>query len=210
MSQIFKPNGLNIASYIGGKPRSSTQKFPLASAYAVTFGTGDVVSLLGGSLAYLVPATAYPPATQNEVILGVWQSVQYTPSQPNTPPATSAYWVSGTTTANGADAIVSLNIQPGQVYIVQANATLAKTSVGTNYNLGGAQGASAATGYQSVMYLNTTGLSSTQDWGHVKIIGLADPTPAMQALGGNAWGDPFPWVEVVINNSMLHRGTFNQ
>ncbi len=211
MSQIFKPNGLNIAAYNGGKPRQATLKFPLSSGYASPFGTGDVVALSTGAIAFLTAATASIPATFNELVLGVWQSVEYQPSQQNVPAATFAYWVSGTTTANGAAATASINCQPNQIYIVQASATMAQTTIGHNYNLGGEGLASSANGYQSGMYLNTTELNggAQQDWGHVKVIGLAKVTPAMQALGGNAWGDPFPWVEVAINNGVFHRGTYN-
>ncbi len=208
MSISLKPNGLSFADYIGGKPRYSAFDFSIKSGGVTgtptyNIGNGDVVSLTGGYVVNTVVATAYPPATSAELILGVFNSVRYQPSQQGVQPATFSYWIAGTTTANAQDADASICTDPAQVYIVQANGSMLESYIGRNFNLGGFT-ATTSLG-QSGIYLNATPLATTANWGQVKLIGLAPKTPAM---GTNAWGDPYTWVKVTLNSTVLHAGQY--
>jgi hypothetical protein len=207
MSLTLNPNGLSFADYIGGKPRYSAFDFPLQSAPGANtpghnIGNGDVVSLTGGYVVNSVAATAIVPGSSAQLILGVFNSVKYQPSQQNVSPGTFPYWVAGTTTANAQDAAVSVCTDPSQVYIVQANGAVPQSYIGRNFNLGGFNSTSSLG--QSAIYLDVTTVT-TQNWGQVKLIGLAPVTPAMES---NAWGDSYTWVKVTLNNTVLHAGQY--
>lgn len=207
MSISYKPNGLSFADYIGGKPRYSAFDFPIRSGGltntpAYNIGNGDVVSLTGGYVVNTVTATAYPPGTSAELILGVFNSVRYQPSQQGVQPATFPYWLAGTTTANTQDAAASICTDPAQVYIVQANGPMLESYIGRNFELGGFT-ATTSLG-QSGIFVNAASVT-TSNWGQVKLIGLAPNTPAM---GSNAWGDPYTWVKVTLNSTLLHFGQY--
>lgn len=208
MSSTLKPNGLSFADYIGGKPRYSAfdfsiQSAPGANSPAYNIGNGDVVSLTNGFVVNSSAATAYPPATSPELILGVFNSVRYQPSQQGVQPATFPYWIAGTKTANSQDAEASICTDPAQVYIVQANGPILESYIGKNFNLGGFNSTSSLG--QSGIFLNATPLANSANWGQVKLIGLAPVTPAM---GSNAWGDSFTWVKVTLNSTVLHFGQY--
>jgi hypothetical protein len=210
MSQILQPNGLTASTYNGGKPRSTVLTFPLAGTNGNTFCAGDPLSMAGGQIGAVNAATAYPPATDQEVILGVFESITYQSSAPGVAPSTYPYWIPGTPISGNA--YISMNSQPNQFYVIQADASLPQASIGSNYNLSNTHGGTAANGYTSqcvlhVATLGTTGGNSA-NWGQVKVVGLAPVTPTMQAIGGNAWGDPYTWVIVSINNGTFHLGTY--
>ena len=208
MSISYKPNGLSFADYIGGKPRYSAFDFSIKSGGVTgtptnNIGNGDVVSLTGGYVVNSAAgATALQPTNSNQLILGVFNSVRYQPSQQGVQPATFPYWIAGTTTANLADADASICTDPAQVYIVQANAPMLESYIGRNFNLGGFA-ATTSLG-QSGIFVDVSTIT-TQPWGQVKLIGLAPRTPAM---GTNAWGDPYTWVKVTLNNTLLHAGQY--
>lgn len=205
MSTTAFPNGLNIADKIGGKPRFFTFDFPLASGFTTSIGSGDPVSILNGTIVQSTAPSSGPP-TGSQIIAGVFQSVQYQPSQ-QLAPATFPYWVGGTTTFNGANALVSVSLDPMQVYIVQANGPVAQTAIGKTYELGGFASASAANGYRSAVYLDTsTGTAVGANFGQVKILGLAPATPA---TGPNAWSDAYTWVKVIFNNTIIKAGQYS-
>ena len=205
MPSSFAPFGLSCVGYLGAsKPRSSTYDFPILSGTAYNFGSGEPVALSDGHISFVSPATANPPGTVNELILGVWQSVEYQPSQANTPPATFPYWVAGTTTFNAADGMVAVSVDPFQIYNVQANGSLTVANIGNCFNLGGFVGGGA--GGNSVVYLNTTAISTSGTWGQVKLIGLAPTTPAYPT---NNWTDSFPIVQVVLNNTQFKLGQYS-
>jgi len=227
MALTNTPFGLSITAYCGGKPRAFTYDFPLAAANTpavgatplTSLGTGDPVSLINGHVATPTVLTVGADLTATtQIILGVWQEVKYQPLLGTQPPSSFPYWVQGTSTmtnaaGNGTDAYVSLNIQPGQIYNVMANNALTSASVGKCYNLAGFGGATAANGFKSTVYLDTTtqvsfttgsfvshpALMASQ----VKVLGLAPVTPAFPV---NNWTDPYPIVQVILNNSWFKPG----
>ena len=207
MSSTFKPFGLSIAAYIGGKPRESSFVFPIASGTAANIGSGDPVALVNGSVTSCVAATAFPPAAVNEIVIGVFQSVAYNPSQQGSQPATFPYWISGTTTANSQPGSVSVNVDPMQVYNIQSNGTLSATAIGSTYTLGGFANTGTIAPGQSAVYLNASNQqSTTQNFGQVKLLGLAPSTPAYPS---NSWSDPYPIVQVVLNSTFVKLGTYS-
>lgn len=208
MATILSPFGLSCVGYAGAsKPRpSSTYMFPIASGYAGTIGNGDPVALSGGFIVSAVDATAYPPASSAEIILGVFQSVTYQPVQAGAAPKTAPYWLGGTVTANASYAMAAICIDPMQIYDVQANGPLAVTSIGTNFDLAGFANTSTSTGNSGV-YLNNA-VVANNNYSQVKVLGLAPVTPAIQLLGGNAWGDPYTIVQVVLNSTKLKYGQY--
>jgi hypothetical protein len=208
MSLTQSPNGLSYADYIGGKPRYTAFDFAIASggltnSPSYNIGYGDVVSLKGGYVVNTSAATAYPPATSPELILGVFYSVRYQPQQLGVAPASFPYWVAGSKTMNAQDAEVAVNIDPKQVYIVQADGPMLETYIGQNFNLGGFNNTSG-TGKSGIFVVHTP-LATSANWGQVKLLGLAPKTVAM---GTNEWGDPYTWVKVSLNSTVLQTGQY--
>lgn len=210
MSQIFQPNGLTASTYNGGKPRSTVLTLPILTTQANTFCAGDPISNVAGQVGAIGVASAYPPGSDQEVIFGIFESVTYNSSQQGVAPSTYPYWIASTPITGNA--YVSVNAQPNQFYIIQATGSLSAASIGNNYNLSNTHGGNAANGYTSQCAVSTGTLGTTgtnsANWGQVKVIGLAPVTPTMQAIGGNAWGDPYTWVIVSINNGTFHLGTY--
>lgn len=208
MATVFLPNGLNEAGYLlGAKPRGASYDFPIASGTADFFGSGEPVALSGGYIVSVAAATAYPPAASDEIILGVFQNVLYQPAQ-SSPPGTAAFWASGTTTFNSADGAASINTDPYVIYNVQANGSVAQSSIGLNFNLAGFNNPNSNNIPGSQVYLNATSLSVDDNWGQVKLIGLAPGTPASQVAGGNNWGDAYTIVQVVLNSTVFKFGQY--
>jgi hypothetical protein len=206
MTTSFKPFGFSDVGYLlGAKPRGASYTFNIASGNAGNFGSGEPVSIVNGNLFSVIPATSYDPSNAQATILGIFQSVYYRPSQPDTPPATFDTWLSGTTTYNSELAKANINVDPFVIYNIQANATLDYTYVGGNFNIGGVNNLDA--NGNSQVYLNTSSSPYTYPYLQVRLIGLAPTTPVMKTQGGNNWGDPYPIVQVVINNSSFRYGT---
>lgn len=209
MTNTFKPFGLSSAGYLlGAKPRGASYDIPINSGNASDFGSGEPVAFSQFPV-NLTSATAYPPASQTQVIWGLFQSVNYRPSQSGNPPATFPTWIGGTTTFNAQPGALNVYMDPFEIYNVQCNATLGGTTgfqlLGQNMNLGGMSNLDA--NGNSQVYVDV-GTISSNNYLHVKFIGLAPVTPGTQTQGGNSLGDPYPIIQVVINNSIFKLGTY--
>lgn len=206
MTTTFKPFGLSQVGYLlAAKPRNGTYDFPIQSGTGGSFGSGEPVALNEG---YAITASAgngYPPVTPNSVLLGVFQSVKYRPSQSNTPPATFPTWIAGTTTFNADPGSMSVIVDPYVIYNVQCNAQLTLTAVGNVAQLGGFNNLDSNGNSQVYLNSSTIATGNTQS---VRIIGLAPVTPAMQVQGNNSWDDTYPIVQVVMNNTLFRYGTY--
>lgn len=233
MALTFQPFGLSLVEHKGGKPNYPVTRYPLAPGYSqgtgANFGQGDVMNIstnstTPGVLYYGVNlAVAVTDITSDEMIAGVFDSVQYTAT--NGTVTQSRYWAASTPVFNGyntvgssgTDVMATINDLPYCVYKVQCNAALPSNGAYFyNYNLStnggtytptnsptaGWLGANPATN-QSTQAVNVAaGVSGVNEYkGSIKIIGLA---PASDAGGTNNWDDPYPIVYVTLNASVFN------
>lgn len=207
MVQTFNPFGFSFASYKGGKYRAASSQYPIQSGAAFTFGgnptglaSGDLVGINsnGANPGYIGPANTNGTSTAaTALVLGVFVNVQYT--DPSGTFQELPIWARGQTTFGGFDGAVTVDDVPLSVYNVQANQPLMSTYIGRNYSFSMQSTGDNTNLQQSTMFLDVSSYEQNA-LASLKIVGLA-PIP------NNNWTDPYPIVQVIINNHMYKPGT---
>lgn len=226
MVMTFNPFGLSLVSYKGGKYKGTTSPYPITSGLQATFtfakntptnvsgiGQGDMVMIYdnAGSL-----NLAWSPYTLNGTfqlttqyyVWGVFNAVTYTDitgTDKELP-----FWASLTQTFNGKPAVATIDDVPNNVYQIQANGAIstAANQVGCNYGFSMLAGGPNTQTGQSTAFLDTGQLLNAGNaqggaiYAPLKIVGLAD-------IPNNNWTDPYPIVNVVINNHIYKPGTMS-
>lgn len=184
MSSASAPFGLRPSFHPSGTIRPSVGT--ITSATAANVFTNQPVRIDPGT-GDILPAGAGAGTT----LVGVMQGVEYTNAQGRR--TVSNWWPTGTVTqdTDGGN-ILYYTQDPFIVYAIQANGSIARTSLGAMGSYTAAAGSTA------------TGLSSqTLDTGT-----LADAADQLQIIGitkgpDNDWGDAFTVVDVQIAQHQL-------
>lgn len=178
MSATYAPFGLKPSYHPSGVIRPD--KATIASGYASNIYQGSPVAYVAtGGIAL---AAAGAPAA------GVFQGCEYTAQGRR---IVSNYWPANTV---ATDIVAYLTTDPEIVYEVQANASLAVTSIGRTYDWS----ANATANGDTDTGNSTVGLdvSSVDNTGAGLIVmGLVE---AIAGVGSNEWGDAYPVVLVKI------------
>jgi hypothetical protein len=139
MSATATPYGLKPVNEIGGLPYAgSTRQIKIASGYASNIFYGQVVSIVAAGTIEVVTtvgsaASPFPAGT-----IGVFVGCTYT--NPSTKQLTfSQYWPTGTV---ASDAMAYIVDDYNTLFQVQADGTLAQTTLGANANFAAAQSTS--------------------------------------------------------------------
>lgn len=182
MANTDKPRGLVPLRHLaGGVIR--TNEYTIATGYNTIIGRGDPVKLVAGG-------TIERAAAADELILGVFDGVQYTDA--SGVPQFSAYWPASTTATNIVAAVYD---DPWIEFGIQVNGTIAATEIGANADFDTVGNASTTTGQSAVELSASTGSGAAQ----CRILGLVkDPE--------NAWGE-YVDVRVLINEHALKSTT---
>ena len=185
MAAVASPYGLKAVNHLGGTPYAgSTRMYPIASGTATNIYYGDVVSVLGTGLLTQnrtdgnsagggIPAAAFVAGT-----VGIFVGCTYTDPGSNQV-VFRQNWPTGTVTADAQAYVVD---DPGAIFQIQANGTLAQAALGSCAFLAAAQ----ATGSGNLLSGNsTTALSNavTVAQDAFKIVGFVDsPTSTVGDL----------------------------
>jgi hypothetical protein len=184
MSSASAPFGLRPSSHPSGVIRPSTGTITSATAANIFMNQPVRIDPTTGDI---LPAGAGAGTT----FVGVFQGVEYTNAQGRR--TVSNWWPTGTVTqdTDGGN-IVTYTQDPFITYAIQANGSVARTSLGA---MGSYTAASGSTG---------TGLSTQM----LDTATLADAADQMQIMGitkgpDNDWGDAFTIVDVQISQHQL-------
>ena len=139
MATSAAPYGLKPVNLIGGQPYAgSTRQIKIASGYNTNIFNGSIVSVVAAGTIELVTtngdnSTPFPAGT-----VGVFVGCTYT--DPSTSQITfNQYWPAGTVAADAKAYVVD---DPDVLLQVQADATMAQATLGSNAHLAAVQSTS--------------------------------------------------------------------
>lgn len=167
MANIDAPSGFTPVRHLHGGTIRYEGGYTIASAYATSIFTGDLVSLAATRANKDIERTATGAAE----IIGVFGGCQYQAS--NGDVVWSPYWPASTVTKGSADAEAFIYVDPGIVYEVQSDGILAATSVGLFADMVSTVAGNASTGRSGEEIAASTILATILQ---VKVIGLARGT----------------------------------
>jgi hypothetical protein len=172
MRPSFHPSGLDRATVLADG---------IPSGYATNLLKGQPVAL--NTSGVIIAATA------GSAYQGAFAGVEFTDTTGRR--RVSNYWPASTT---GTAIVVYYYSDPNIVYDIQADGSLAQTSIGDQANFTNITAGSTTTGL-SACTISTT-LAGTSAVGDMRIIGLSNGVD-------NAWGDAYVVVQVQVSRSQF-------
>lgn len=190
MSSTSAPFGLRPAFHPSGLDRAQalangiTSGFPsnILKGQPVRYGT----TANGGTLGTIIPAAT------TGALAGAFAGVEWTDTTGRR--RISNYWPANTAYTAGSCVAYFYNDQ-NIVYEVQADGSMAQTTIGNEFNLNNLTAGSTTTGLSQAT-LNSASAVGDGVQGQVRVVDLA---PYVD----NAWGDNYTIVRVVIANSQF-------
>jgi hypothetical protein len=179
MAAVAAPYGLRAVNHLGGTPYAgSTRMYPIGTGLAQNIYYGDVVNVLATGLLNQTQVTGAAAAPFPAGTVGIFVGCTYTDPGSNQV-VFRQNWPTGTVTADAQAYVVD---DPGAIFQIQANGTLAQAALGSCAFLAAAQ----ATGSGNLLSGNsTTALSNavTVAQDAFKIVGFVDsPTSTVGDL----------------------------
>jgi len=178
MSATNAPFGLRPAFHPSGLDRATALADGITSGYSSSILKGQPVKYVTGGV--------IQPAAAGDAFAGAFSGVEWTDTTGRR--RVSNYWPASTAYQTGSCIAYFYNDQQ-IVYEIQADGSLAQTSIGDEADISNATAGSTTTGL-SQCTLSTT-LVGAGNSAQMRIVGLA-PYP------GNAWGDSFTIVRAII------------
>jgi hypothetical protein len=183
MRPAFHPSGLDRAQALANGIQAVSTSGNVSAGYATTIRKGQPVKMDTGG--YIVVAAA------GDAFLGAFSGVEWTDSSGRR--RVSNFWPANESFQVGSVVAYFYN-DPLIVYEIQADGSLAQTSIGDEANLSNVTDGSTVTGL-SQCTLSTTLAGSTNN-AQMRIVDLAP-------LVDNAWGDLFTVVRATISKSQF-------
>jgi hypothetical protein len=190
MSATSAPFGLRPAFHPSGLDRAQALANGIVSGYASSILKGQPVQY--GTTANSGTLGTIIIATTSGAIAGAFAGVEWTDTTGRR--RVSNYWPANTAYQTGSCIAYFYN-DNNIVYEIQADATLAQTSIGNEYPFSNITAGSTTTGL-SQCTLNAGGAVGNGSQGQMRVVDIA-PYP------GNDWGDAFPIVRVVVSQSQF-------
>ena len=195
MSSLSAPFGLRPAFHPSGLDRAQALASGIVSGYASNIFKGQPVqygtTANGGTVGTIIPATT------SGAWAGAFAGVQWTDTTGRA--RVSNYWPANTAYTAGTCTAYFYN-DSNIVYEIQADASLAQTSIGNEYNFSNVTSGSSTTGLSAA----TLGASTAVNVGANGQMRVVDLAPYVD----NAWGDSYTIVRVV-NSASQFFGSFN-
>ena len=199
MSSTSAPFGLRPAFHPSGLDRAQALANGIQSGLAVNILKGQPVSyvsaavLTATSLSSIANGTIVPSATNGNSAsssgyqtAGAFDGVEWTDTTGRR--RISNYWPAST---SGTSIVAYFYNDEKIVYEIQSDATLAQTSIGTEYNFSNITAGSTTTGLSQA----TLAAASAQANGAQGQMRVVDIAPYVD----NAWGDPYVIVRVTMS-----------
>ena len=180
MSATSAPFGLRPAFHPSGLDRAQALAGGIVSGYTSDILKGQAVKYVTGGV--------IQPVTSTEAFVGAFDGVEWTDTTGRR--RVSNYWPANTAYQTGS-CVAYFYADQQIVYEIQADGSLAQSSIGDEANLSNLTAGSNVTGLSQAT-LSTT-LAGVGNTAQMRILDLA-PYP------GNAWGDSYTIVRANISN----------
>ena len=190
MSATSAPFGLRPAFHPSGLDRAQALAGGIPSGFSTAIYKGQPVryqtTAIGGTLGTITPATT------SGAWVGAFSGVQWTDTTGRA--RVSNYWPANTAYTTGSCVAYFYNDQ-NIVYEIQADGSMAQTSIGNEFNFTNVTSGSTTTGLSAATLGSATAVGSGNQ-GQMRVVDIA-PYP------DNDWGDNFTIVRVVCANSQF-------
>jgi hypothetical protein len=190
MSATSAPFGLRPAFHPSGLDRAQALAGGIPSAYNTAILKGQPVryqtTAIGGTLGTICPATT------SGAWVGAFAGVEFTDTTGRA--RVSNYWPANTAYTTGTCVAYFYNDQ-NIVYEIQADGSMAQTSIGNEFNFTNVAAGSTTTGLSQATLGSATAVGNGSQ-GQMRVVDIA-PYP------GNDWGDAYTIVRVVCANSQF-------
>ena len=190
MSAVSAPFGLRPAFHPSGLDRAQALANGITSGYANNILKGQPVqygtTANGGTVGTIIPATT------SGAIAGAFAGVEWTDTTGRR--RISNYWPASTAYVTGSCIAYFYNDQ-NIVYEIQADGSMAQTTIGNEFNFSNITAGSTTTGLSQATLGASTAVGNGQQ-GQLRVVDLA---PYVD----NAWGDSYTIVRVVVANSQF-------
>jgi len=204
MSSTSAPFGLRPAFHPSGLDRAQALANGITSGLAVNILKGQpvvysvaaTVGSTGAANGTIIPAgtPGNSAATSGYQVSGAFDGVEWTDTTGRR--RISNYWPAST---SGTDIVAYFYNDEKIVYEIQADATLAQTAIGGEYNFSNITAGSTTTGLSQAT-LAAASAQSNAAQGQMRVVDIA-PYP------GNAWGDAYPIVRVTMSYNQFVAAT---
>ena len=190
MSSTSAPFGLRPAFHPSGLDRAQALAGGIPSAYNTAILKGQPVryqtTAIGGTLGTILPATT------SGAWVGAFAGVEWTDTTGRR--RVSNYWPANTAYIAGSCVAYFYNDQ-NIVYEIQADGSMAQTTIGNEYNFNNVTAGSTTTGLSQAT-LNSASAVGSGVQGQLRVVDIA---PYVD----NDWGDAYTIVRVVCANSQF-------
>lgn len=183
----FHPSGLDRAQALANGIQAVSTSGNVSAGYATNILKGQPVKMDTGG--YIVVAAA------GDSFLGAFAGVEWTDSTGRR--RVSNYWPANESFQVGSVVAYFYN-DPNIVYEIQADGTLAQTSIGAEADLSNTTAGSTTTGLSQCTLSST--LAGAGNSAQMRIIDIAP-------YADNAWGDDYVIVRAIINESQYQAAT---
>ena len=194
MSTTSAPFGLRPAFHPSGLDRAQALANGITSGYASSILKGQPVqygtTANSGTLGTIIAAAA------TGAIAGAFAGVQWTDTTGRA--RVSNYWPANTAYTAGTCVAYFYNDQ-NIVYEIQADGSMAQTTIGNEFNFTNITAGSTVTGLSQATLGSATAVGNGVQ-GQLRVVDIA-PYP------GNDWGDAYTIVRVVVANSQFFGAT---
>ena len=193
----FHPSGLDRAQALANGIISGLN-VNILKGQPVVYATAATVASTGATNGTIVPAATpgNSAATSGYQVVGAFAGVEFTDTTGRR--RVSNYWPANTAFQTGSCVAYFYNDQ-NIVYEIQADGTLAQTSIGGEYNFSAITAGSTTTGLsQATLAIASAQANGAQ--GQMRVVDLA-PYP------DNAWGDAYTIVRVTMSYSQFVAAT---
>jgi hypothetical protein len=195
MSAISAPFGLRPAFHPSGLDRAQALANGIVSGYASNILKGQPVqygtTANGGTIGTIIPATT------SGAWSGAFAGVQWTDTTGRA--RVSNYWPANTAYTAGSCTAYFYN-DSNIVYEIQADGSMAQTTIGNEYNFSNITAGSTTTGLSQATLGASTAVGNGSN-GQMRVVDLGQNVD-------NAWGDAYTVVRVV-NSASQFFGSFN-
>jgi len=191
MSSTSAPFGLRPAFHPSGLDRAQALAGGITSGYSTAILKGQPVAY-SASAGVIIPLTTNPASGSAVAWSGAFAGVEWTDTTGRR--RVSNYWPANTSYTAGSCVAYFYNDQ-NIVYEIQADGSMAQTTLGNGYNFTNVTAGSTTTGLSQAT-LGAGTASGNSAVGQMRVVDLA---PYVD----NAWGDAYTIVRVVNSDSQF-------
>ena len=201
MSSVSAPFGLRPAFFPTGLERAQCLQNGITSGYAANILKGQPVAYVnaanvgstGSANGTIIAAQAPGSAStsQQYAVSGSFQGVEFTDTTGRR--RVSNYWPSGTTVQSGSITNAYFYNDLNIVYEIQADGSMAQTSIGNEYLFTNITSGSSTTGLSQATLGSATAVGNGNQ-GQMRVVDLGQGVD-------NAWGDAYTVVRVQLSST---------